>query len=149
MSASMVPSDDITIESSRSSSSSSSAQILPPYCSPSASIRIAARSGPVSLRPSACRLSAGQGGPDFAVGRGRCALSPRLAVRSRMHVGFSPVYAVASCSHWRMIDNGFVRVALGEVADLLHRLGVHLALHLGDVDHLRGVVRRCATVLRR
>ena len=49
-SASTVPSEDITIEISRSSSSSSMLKILPPYCSPSASISTAARSGPVSLR---------------------------------------------------------------------------------------------------
>jgi hypothetical protein len=46
VSASTVPSVDITIDSSRTSSSSSSDQTLPPYCSPSASISIAARFGP-------------------------------------------------------------------------------------------------------
>jgi len=46
----MVPSVDMTIEISRSSSSSSWFQMLPPYCWPSASISTAARSGPVSLR---------------------------------------------------------------------------------------------------
>ena len=35
--------------------------------------------------------------------------------------------------------DGFVRVALGELADLLHRLGVDLALHLGDVDQRSAV----------
>ncbi|MGY3559801.1 hypothetical protein ACVWXP_003070 [Bradyrhizobium sp. USDA 4463] len=48
VSTSTVPSVDISSESCRTSSSSSSDQILPPYCSPSASIRIAARRGPVS-----------------------------------------------------------------------------------------------------
>jgi hypothetical protein len=47
-SASTVPSDDITTDSSRTSSSSSIDQILPPYCSPSASIMMAARFGPES-----------------------------------------------------------------------------------------------------
>jgi hypothetical protein len=47
-SASTVPSVDIWIDSSRTSSSSSWAQTLPPYCSPSASIRMAARFGPLS-----------------------------------------------------------------------------------------------------
>ena len=42
---------DMTIESWRSSSSSSSFQTLSPCFSPSASISTAARSGPVSLRP--------------------------------------------------------------------------------------------------
>ena len=51
MSASTVPSVDIAIDSSRTSSSSSSAQTLPPYCSPSASISIAARFGPLSGWP--------------------------------------------------------------------------------------------------
>ena len=39
-------------------------------------------------------------------------------------------------------DDGdrFVRILLGEFADFLHRLGVHLALHLGDIDHRRGAV---------
>ena len=46
--ASTVPSVDITIESWRRSSSSSSAQIFPPCVSPSASMSTAARSGPVS-----------------------------------------------------------------------------------------------------
>ena len=50
-SASTVPSVDITIDSSRTSSSSSSDQTLPPYCSPSASIRIAARFGPLIFGP--------------------------------------------------------------------------------------------------
>ena len=51
MSASTVPSVDMWIDSSRTSSSSSSDQTLPPYCSPSASIRIAARFGPGSASP--------------------------------------------------------------------------------------------------
>ena len=38
------------------------------------------------------------------------------------------------------MDDRLVRVLLGELADLLHRLRVHLALHLGDVDHGRGAV---------
>ena len=45
---SAIPSVDIAIDSSRTSSSSSSDQTLPPYCSPSASIRMAARFGPLS-----------------------------------------------------------------------------------------------------
>jgi hypothetical protein len=48
--ASMVPSVDITIDSSRSSSSSSSVHTLEPYWLPSASISTAARSRPESLR---------------------------------------------------------------------------------------------------
>ncbi|MGY2938533.1 hypothetical protein ACVWZ6_008135 [Bradyrhizobium sp. GM6.1] len=48
VSTSTVPSVDISRESWRTSSSSSSDQILPPYCSPSASIRIAARFGPAT-----------------------------------------------------------------------------------------------------
>src|SRR5712672_166766 len=36
---------------------------------------------------------------------------------------------------------GFVGVAFGEFADLLHRLGVDLSLHLGDLDHLGGLAR--------
>ena len=47
-SASTVPSVDMWIDSSRTSSSSSSDQTLPPYCSPSASISIAARFGPLT-----------------------------------------------------------------------------------------------------
>lgn len=49
VSTSTVPSVDISSESWRTSSSSSSDQILPPYCSPSASIRIAARFGPATV----------------------------------------------------------------------------------------------------
>ena len=37
--------------------------------------------------------------------------------------------------------NGFARILVGKVADLLHRLGVNLALDLGDVDHLGGLAR--------
>ena len=48
VSTSTVPSVDISSESWRTSSSSSRPQILPPYCSPSASIRIAARFGPAT-----------------------------------------------------------------------------------------------------
>ena len=51
--ASIVPSVDITTESSRSSSSSSRLQTFDPCCSPSASISTAARSGPVSWRAAA------------------------------------------------------------------------------------------------
>jgi hypothetical protein len=51
--ASTVPMVDITMDSSRNSSSSSMPQILPPYCSPSASISTAARSAPVSWRAAA------------------------------------------------------------------------------------------------
>ena len=36
--------------------------------------------------------------------------------------------------------NRFVRVLFGQFADFLHRYGVDLALHLGDVDHGRGAV---------
>ncbi len=36
--------------------------------------------------------------------------------------------------------SGFVRVSLGQFADAMHRLGVDLALNLGDVDHGRGGV---------
>ena len=46
-SASTLPSVDIASDNSRTSSSSSWDQTLPPYCSPSASIRIAARFGPL------------------------------------------------------------------------------------------------------
>ena len=49
-SASIVPRVDMTIEISRSSSSSSWLQMLAPNCWPSASISTAARSGPVNLR---------------------------------------------------------------------------------------------------
>src|SRR4029077_6586887 len=35
---------------------------------------------------------------------------------------------------------GFVRILVGEFADLLHGLGVNLALDLGDIDHGRGAV---------
>ena len=37
--------------------------------------------------------------------------------------------------------NGFAGVFVGELADLLHGLGVDLALDLGDVDHLRRLAR--------
>ena len=39
-------------------------------------------------------------------------------------------------------DDGdrFLRILLGQFADLLNRLGVNLALHLGDVDHRGGAV---------
>jgi len=39
--------------------------------------------------------------------------------------------------------DGFVRVALGELADAMDGLGVDLALHLRDVDQVRGVVVGC------
>ena len=38
--------------------------------------------------------------------------------------------------------DGLVRVAGGELAHLLDRLRVHLALHLGHVDHARGLAGR-------
>src|ERR1700754_3625049 len=122
-SASTVPSVDITIDSSRTSSSSSSDQTLPPYCSPSASIRIAARFGPLI------------GGP---FGR----LLWRLAsVAMTLWMPLALVVWGTSMSGRRFRQplthdrSGLVRVALGEFADAMHGLGVNLALDLGDVDH--------------
>ena len=124
-----MPSVDMVIESWRSSSSSSRFHTLPPYCSPSASMNTAARSGPLRAR---CllgrrRLAARQRGDD--------ALDFVVAIVRRLRPWRS---RRRSCSHWRTMATVSFGLRVGELADLLHRLGVDLALHLGDVDHLGG-----------
>src|SRR3984957_3081069 len=130
-SASIGPMPDMATESSRSSSSSSMPQILAPYCSPSASISTAARSRPVSRR--------------MPAGAGRLASVAMAPARSRcvsavsFLSGAGGAMAVRSgcvrLGHPLADDgDGFARVLVGELADLLHRLGVDLALDLGDVD---------------
>ena len=135
-SASTVPMVDMTIESWRSSSSSSSFQTLSPCFSPSASISTAARSGPVSLRP----------GPpaDLAAGERRDEIGDLVGL-----VGcFCGCCGHGSCPERGVLEpladdrHGLVRIAFGELADLLHRLRVHLALHLRHVDHLGGLAGR-------
>ena len=138
-SASIVPMVDIKMEIWRSSSSSSMPQILAPCCSPSASSSTAARSGP----------------RNWTLGRGAAvaAVPARLAsalVMSRRAVSLS-AFIVDAVGHGccrsgggafvePLADdgNGLARILVGEFADLLYRLGVDLALDLGDVDHLRG-----------
>src|SRR6516164_2121665 len=135
-SASIAPMLDMATESSRSSSSSSMPQILAPYCSPSASISTAARSRPVSRR--------------LPVGAGRLASVDIAAARSRWASAgfFSGAFAIVKGSgcvgliHPLADDgNGFARILVGKLTDFLHRLGVHLALNLGDVDLPGGFAR--------
>src|SRR6185436_20804763 len=130
------PSVDITIEIWRRSSSSSRFQILAPCCSPRASIRTAARSGPVSC----------------LVGFGLSCWRP-ASVATRLSISLE-VFFFAAMAMWRQdsrlggifvqpgSDNGdgFIRVLVGELADLLHRLGVHLTLDLRDIDHGGGAI---------
>src|SRR5262249_2763442 len=117
----------------RNSSSSSRFQTLEPYCSPSDSMRTAARSGPVSALAGAlacdCRLA--NVATRFSVSDGPGAAVAMIAQSARG--GVQPLTNDGEC---------FLRVAFGELADLLHRLGVNLALDLGNVDHLRGGARR-------
>src|ERR1051325_81639 len=138
-SASMVPSVDMVMESWRSSSSSSRFHTLPPYCSPSASMSAAPRSGPESARffcPDDWRLASAATMLSMSlVGWAGCA---DIAVRSAVQVGGLGGLLVQPLAD---DGDGFVRVLVGEVADFLHRLGVHLALHLGDIDHLGGGAR--------
>src|SRR6202043_562995 len=124
-STSTVLSVDITSDSSRTSSSSSICQILPPYCSPSASISIAARFGPgiFSRALPACR-------------------APRVAITLVMSVEFCACeLAIRSLGGLAqpLANNGggFVGISFGEFAHAVHRLGVDLALDLGDVDEIR------------
>src|SRR6266571_3822468 len=119
-SASTVPSVDMWIDNSRTSSSSSNAQTLPPYCSPSASIRIAARFGPVGLT---ARQRRDDGGDVVDV----CGLR----------------YGHVRSLDWfaePLTDNGggLVRISFGEFTDPMHGLRVDLALNLGDVDQRGG-----------
>src|SRR3954462_8576937 len=121
---------DMTMDNSRSSSSSSIPQILPPYVSPSASISTAARSGPVSWRAAAVA----------------CACACRLAsvaTRAAMSL-FGDLCAAAAmvqksrCTIVQPLTDdgdGFIRIFVGQLAHLLHRLGMYLPLHLRDVDH--------------
>src|SRR4051812_12859296 len=130
----MLPSVDITIESWRRSSSSSRFQILAPCCSPSASIRTAARSGPVScltgLVLSCCR-------PASVATRLSISLLFFCATAMLRQDSELGSFFVQPAANDR---DGFVRVLVGKLADLLHRLGVDLALNLGDVDHGGGAV---------
>src|SRR5271163_1118890 len=56
-------------------------------------------------------------------------------------VGMIGQAAWVSFIHWRDDGDGFAWILVGKLADLLHRLGVHLSLDLGDVDHLGGRAR--------
>ena len=121
----------MVMESSRISSSSSSFQTL-------AAVLLAERQhqhggalGPrnlSSLRAAACWRPASVASVrgDVVLGLGGHAVS------------------TMSCSRFRLVQpvtddrDGFVRIAVGQFAHLLHRLGVHLALDLGDVDHASG-----------
>ena len=126
----------MTIESSRSSSSSSSFQILSPCCSPSASISTAARSGPGELaRGLLLGLAAGQRRDQ--VGDLVRLVPVVLGLLAWLSHGVDQ--AALSWSQVRMMATVSFGLRVGQLADLLHRLGVHLALHLGDVDHLGGV----------
>src|SRR5882757_1017401 len=126
-SASTVPRVDMWIDNSRTSSSSSKDQTLPPYFSPSASIRMAARFGPAN---------------GLALGRALC----RLASEA-MTVVMSLVFEICgtAMSVHRLLfaepltndGSGLVGIALGEFAYPVHGLRMHLALDLGDVDQLR------------
>src|SRR3954447_1215318 len=128
-SASTLPSVDIASDNSRTSSSSSWDQTLPPYCSPSASIRIAARFGPL-MGGVLSRLP------------WRWA---RVAMTLVISFEFWPC-AMSLTSRWCGVTQpltnnggGFVGIAFGQFAHAMHRLGVELALNLGDVDQLRGL----------
>src|ERR1700720_2859741 len=143
-SASIAPMADMATESSRNSSSSSMPQILAPYCSPSASMSTAARSRPVRGR--------------LPVGAGRLASVDIAAARSRWVSAevFSAAFAIFERSDWvgfthPLTDdgNGFARILVGDLTDLLHRLGVHLALNLGDIDLPGGFARLGLHVLDR
>src|ERR1700722_7111617 len=130
--ASTVPSVDMVIESWRSSSSSSRFHTLPPYCSPSASMNTAARSGPVSWR-AFCPLVAWR----------LASAATTLSMLSELGLAGCCAAMALYRDLGRLLvqpladdGGGLVRVLVGEIAHLLHRLGVHLALHLGDVDHL-------------
>src|SRR5215217_1204335 len=133
-SASTVPSVDMTMDSWRSSSSSSSFHTFSPYCSPSASISTAARSGPVSWRP----------GPLPC-----CAWRPAsVATRSAISVEWSLAGAGMAISSGRRVlqplandGDRLVRIAAGELSYFLDGLRVDLALHLRDVDRLGGLAR--------
>src|SRR6516164_7552664 len=135
-SASIAPMLDMATESSRNSSSSSMPQILPPYCSPSASMSTAARSRPLSWR--------------LPVGAGRLASVDTAAARSRWALarflsGAGGMVNRSGCVRFvhPLADNGdgFARILVGKLADLLHRLSVDLALDLGDVDFPGGLAR--------
>src|SRR3954462_8228957 len=127
-SASTVPRLDICNDSSRTSSSCSRAQTLPPYCSPSASIRIAARRGPL--------IGADLGRPFWRL----ASVATTLAMSTLSFcVVCGTAMSVRGLRQPLAHDGSSLgRIALGELADAMHRLGVHLALHLGHVDHLRG-----------
>ena len=107
-------------ETMRISSSSSMRQIAAPCSSPSASRITAARCGPVSsLTGDAAARS--------------CAA--HLAIyRSWIHAAQDG-------------RDGFLRIAVDELADLLERLRLDLAVDLGEIDHARsgfaGGSRRC------
>src|SRR5450631_178631 len=127
-SASTLPSVDIASDNSRTSSSSSWDQTLPPYVSPSASIRIAARFGPLM-------------GAVFSRPLWRCA---RVAITLVISVEFwaCVMFRSRCCGVTEPLTNnggGFVGIAFGQFAHAMHRLGVDLALNLGDVDQLRGL----------
>src|ERR1700730_11669545 len=110
------PSVDMASDSVRSSSSSSSFHTFSPWLSPSASISTAARSGPLRARPtpfSAWRLA-------------------NVATRSAISL-CDLVLAMAVSGVLQPLSDhrdGLLRIALGELAHLLHRLGVDLALDL-------------------
>src|SRR5205823_1964958 len=126
--ASTVPSVDIRLDKSRTSSSSSKDHTLPPYFSPSASISMAARLGPPS---------------GLGLGRPLCRFASE-AMTVVMSLAFE-VCGTAMSAHGLLFAeplsnarSGLVGVALGEFADPVHGLRMHLALNLGDVDQLRG-----------
>src|SRR4051794_27757240 len=138
--ASTVPMVDMTMDNSRNSSSSSMPQILPPYCSPKASISTAARSGPVSCRAAAVACA-------WACLLASVATSAAMSFEVCEVCDFCAAAAMVQISRCAVMQpltddrDGFIRVLVGKLAYFLHRLGMHLALHLGDVDHLGGVAR--------
>ena len=86
---------------------------------------------------------------------GELAAVPAAAAGKRRHhaldVAFRLFFVLGGCGHGGRSGcafvepgsddgNGFGRIAVHQLADALHRLGVDLALHLGDINHLGGLV---------
>src|SRR6202034_150411 len=122
--------------------SSSKLQILPPWCSPSASNRTAARSGPRSGRLGGAACVALPARLASALAISLCAAS--CCFESFLFgAAMGLLRGGAVVQPWTDDGNSFARIFVGELADLLHGLGVDLALDLGDVDHLCCLVRFC------
>src|SRR5580704_4209018 len=133
--AATVPREDMATPIWRSSLSSSCAQILAPYCSPRASSRTAARSGPVMPCTGTGGAARRDGPSERSEGGALIAWAMiRSSLVSTRGGSFAQPFA-DDCG-------GLAGIIVGELADLFDGLGLQLAADFCDLQHLAGLALR-------